>query len=126
MNTETSMQLLKRVVRKYRHLKSMDPRDKIYGLVGLVADPGDLGLDMNYESPVHEVYINFVKTVVSVTLELDAICYFRPQENTFNLPSWTPDWWNRRITKTRYPNIVACRNPPWRSAKNSKAICSFI
>jgi hypothetical protein len=34
MNTETSMQLLKRVVRKYKHLKSTDPRNKIYGLVG--------------------------------------------------------------------------------------------
>jgi hypothetical protein len=51
------MQLLKIVVQKYRYLKSTDPRDKIYGLVGLVADPGDLDLDMNYESPVHEVYI---------------------------------------------------------------------
>jgi hypothetical protein len=119
-----SMRHIGRVVQVYTHLKATDPRDKIYGLIGLVADPEELGLGLNYEFPVQEVYINFIKTFVSATLELDIICSVRRLENTYNLPSWTPDWRKQRSHRRGF-GIITGKGHRWRSAKGSQAICSF-
>ncbi|KAF7536302.1 hypothetical protein G7054_g4638 [Neopestalotiopsis clavispora] len=81
-----------------------DPRDRIYGLLGLAkeADRAMIGRPA-YADDVEEVYLRLVKSFISAYQSLDIICFaqvFRAvQTNESNeeclenyWPSWIPDW----------------------------------
>jgi hypothetical protein len=75
-------------------LEASDPRDKIYGMLGLAADRDQLkefGVQPDYSKSCQEVYISATSSIlrqghVSV-LSLNSF----PKTQT-GLPSWVPDW----------------------------------
>jgi Heterokaryon incompatibility protein (HET) len=77
-----------------RHLvKASDPRDQIFGLVGLVQnDFHSLGLTIDYKKSWEAVYTELAeKLLQNGQLDLLALCQPSDSEN-FNLPSWVPIW----------------------------------
>lgn len=76
-----------------RRLQATDPRDKVYGVLG-ISDTDSLA---DYSKTTKEVYCEFVDRWITQDRKLNVLSYagvrLLPQnENPFNLPSWTPDW----------------------------------
>jgi hypothetical protein len=84
------------------HLRSTDPRDKIYGLLAL--NQGS-GINPDYSKTVEEVYTGFARTML-----LDNLAYLRfsglsardSDKALTNFPSWVPHWesMSRTITSS--------------------------
>ncbi len=55
------------VLHKFRHYDATDPRDKVFGLLGLVGDERDHGFDVDYSQPVADTYKRLVKHVVETS-----------------------------------------------------------
>ncbi|KAI1360286.1 heterokaryon incompatibility protein-domain-containing protein [Xylaria arbuscula] len=74
-----------------RKAKQLDPRDKIYGLLGLIEE--SIHIQPDYRLPLVEVYRNFVQEVIKATGALSIIyqtASFRKAVSSW--PSWVPDW----------------------------------
>ncbi|RSL44663.1 hypothetical protein CEP53_011130 [Fusarium sp. AF-6] len=75
-------------------LRASDPRDKIFGLLGVM----DTQLVADYQKPVVQVYCEFVsawmREVQDLNFLLDAYRMPHMQRSTGEpgLPSWAPDW----------------------------------
>ena len=57
----------------FRKLSCTDPRDRVFGFLGLADDIAGLGLHANYSSSVTEVYIAAAKTLIAGNLTLDTL-----------------------------------------------------
>ena len=68
-----------------------DPRDKIYGFLGLMDESLASLIIPDYTDPLLKVYRDFVKATVQATGSLDVIRHRFPSENAC-FPSWVPDW----------------------------------
>ncbi|KAI0546654.1 heterokaryon incompatibility protein-domain-containing protein [Xylaria curta] len=91
------------VLARFRYTAATDPRDKIYGLLGLASDSH--GVIPDYEKSVKDVYIDFFQTHVNETCQLDLLCQnpwgnrTHSSSNTgFDLPSWCPDFFSPEST----------------------------
>ena len=78
-------------------LLATDPRDHIYGLLGL----GSLPISVNYgkENKTKHVYIEYCRVVLDILRDLDERSYFflrdagiGPFDNKDDLPSWAPNY----------------------------------
>ena len=75
-------------------LLAADPKDQIFGVLGLIHDSGDTGLQPHYENTVEEVYMHatqwsLIEEKIFDLLYLAGISHAR---NIPNLPSWVPDF----------------------------------
>jgi hypothetical protein len=68
--------------------KSLDPRDRIYGLLGLT-EMSRISID--YVSPVVDVYRAFAEIVATSSKSLE-ILRMKRYPSIEGLPSWVPDW----------------------------------
>lgn len=83
------------VLARFRYTQATDPRDKIYGLLGLASNP--IGVVPDYQKPVRNVYMEFFQTYVNETLDLDLLCQnpWGTHDGSaagMDLPSWCPDF----------------------------------
>ena len=83
------------VLARFRDTNATDPRDKIYGLLGLASDGLDVCVD--YNKSVQDVYVDFFQTFVNTTKDLDLICQNpwgvpKVKARSQGLPSWCPDF----------------------------------
>lgn len=60
------------ILARFRFAKATDLRDKIYGLLGLASDTLDVRVD--HSRSVRDVYIDFFRTYVDATRDLDLLC----------------------------------------------------
>ena len=83
---------------RFRGIKSTDPRDKIYGLLGLVLMPHYVEID--YSKTVVQVYTQTTLSIIECSRHLDIICQ-NPFESIFpnhhgkdidQRSSWVPDF----------------------------------
>lgn len=76
-----------------RYALSTDPKDKIYGLLGLAYDSQVFIPEPNYSQPVEETFINFSKALIEKGFPLGLI-YLRTAHRVVcnSLPSWVVDW----------------------------------
>jgi hypothetical protein len=79
-----------------RGLKATDPRDKIYGALGLVSDSMCF-LDPDYTSEYNVVFRDWASKMIQVTGRLEALFYIQHfaaevASQDARLPSWVPDW----------------------------------
>lgn len=100
------------VLSRFRAADSTDPRDKIYGLLGLATD--DHGIIPDYRKSVQDVYIDVARSQLNATQNLDLITQsLWPLRNTpalksyelgydvsetsatLDLPSWLPNFSTR-------------------------------
>jgi hypothetical protein len=92
-----------------RRLEALDPRDKIYALLGISTriGPADPLITVNYQKPYQEVYLDFARYSIESSNSYDLLSYennFASDGKPLNiLPSWVPNWegspWGR-ITRT--------------------------
>ena len=76
----------------HRDLRSTDPRDKIYGLVGLIDTLRESSYKIDYDLSVQEIYRHFFEVIVTEHESLNIICASDIQDPSNQLPSWCPDW----------------------------------
>lgn len=71
-----------------------DPRDKIFGLLGLCHDGDTLVPLPNYKQPLEEIITDMSKRMMSLNRSLDLMCFKGTSLSNTKLPSWTPNWMN--------------------------------
>ena len=79
----------------YRDRACTDPRDKVYGILGVLSAYERSKFLVDYSLPVGHVFINVVDYVLSTTRRLDVIrssIHHLDHTSAVKLPSWTPDW----------------------------------
>jgi hypothetical protein len=76
------------------HLEATDPRDKIYGLLGLAADSDELkkfGLQPDYNQSCQDVYTSVTAAMLKQG-QLSVLSLSQFPKALTGLPSWVPDW----------------------------------
>jgi hypothetical protein len=74
-----------------------DPRDKIFGLLGLCHDSDTFVPVPNYKQPLEDIITDMSKRMMSLSRSLDLACFKGTSLSEVisnNLPSWTPNWIN--------------------------------
>lgn len=73
---------------QFSHLDATNPRDKVYGFLGLATE----NITPDYTKPVSEVYTDTARTLIEENGNLDVLraCLFTG--SVADLPSWVPDW----------------------------------
>ncbi|KAI0433969.1 heterokaryon incompatibility protein-domain-containing protein [Xylaria sp. FL1042] len=83
------------IIRAYRRKLTSEPRDKVFGILGVLPQGVRKEFLVDYSLSIKEVYTNVVDYLLNTTSRLDVICesiHFPKQTGTTNLPSWVPDW----------------------------------
>lgn len=92
---------LQELIAQFRHRRCADPRDKIYGLLGLAG-----GQDVNlifpdYSIPAPQVYEQVTIKLIENSRSLEIFSQLYPRHlkptgiEVIKLPSWVPDWTSR-------------------------------
>ncbi|KAF4828663.1 Heterokaryon incompatibility protein 6, OR allele [Colletotrichum tropicale] len=92
------------LVGEYRHFNATDPRDKIFGILGLTfshftdALPG---FKIDYNVPVQNIYLAFATVLIGSSAGLEVLRHCTGVSNRQGfgghiLPSWVPDWSHKR------------------------------
>ncbi|KAK0644234.1 heterokaryon incompatibility protein-domain-containing protein [Cercophora newfieldiana] len=82
----------------HRLAQATDPRDKIYGFLGIheeLAGALPQGIIPDYESSIQEVYAATATRIIQRTNSLEVLGSAglrKPGEGVADLPSWVPDW----------------------------------
>lgn len=74
---------------------SSEPRDKVFGVLGILPQEFKYNFPPNYSASLREVYTNVVEFLLHATGSFDVICaaiHFPVQRSVTKLPSWVPDW----------------------------------
>lgn len=80
------------VLNETKDVASTDPRDQIYGLLGLAGDAEALVANPDYAAPVSSVFADLVKSYFSRYKNLDIVCFGPKPRVRSDLPSWVPGW----------------------------------
>lgn len=76
--------------------KSSEPRDKVFGLLGLVTDATDFVAIPNYSQSLEQVHLSMMLTYIAATARLDPIALLAvvsaKDPDQLDLPSWVPNW----------------------------------
>ncbi|KAJ2975522.1 hypothetical protein NUW58_g8329 [Xylaria curta] len=83
------------VMRAFRRKLTIEPRDRIFGILGVLPEAVRREFPVDYNLSVKEIYTNVVNFLLNTTERLDVICesiHFPKQYSLTNLPSWVPDW----------------------------------
>ena len=76
-----------------RVFEATDLRDKVYASIGLANDVRTDDFVIDYNKPVHEVYIDVAKFCITKKNTLDWLAYAGDgRDKDPLLPSWAPDW----------------------------------
>ncbi|KAJ2996462.1 hypothetical protein NUW58_g974 [Xylaria curta] len=85
------------------NFEAADPRDKVYGLMGIARNTGDLTLAApDYSLPAEQVFENVTRAIFSLpterkTIHILAIAGTGFSERSRPMPSWVPDFSEERI-----------------------------
>jgi hypothetical protein len=81
-------------LRAFRKKLSENPRDKVFGILGMVAPVTQHALAVNYSHSIKTVYTDVVDHLISWTGRIDVIresIHYPLHTNTTGLPTWCPD-----------------------------------
>lgn len=101
------------ITRMYSDLEATDPRDKIYGSLGMTG----LNIVPDYSKSVQDVYVEAAKTVMEERFETLLALSGRQTSRSqpiepLEIPSWVPDW------RQSAPGFCSL-NHPFTASKNS-------
>lgn len=82
---------------EFRQWYQHDPRDKVFGLLGLAKDAR---INPDYTKTMQEVFIEATKVCIRERNDLSVLCQSHPCGKSANLPSWVPDWTSQEGPKT--------------------------
>ncbi|KAF5611565.1 heterokaryon incompatibility het-6, partial [Fusarium subglutinans] len=113
---------LLQVLRTCRRKLASDPRDKLYGILGVL--PAGIREEFRADCnlSVKDVYTEIVDFLLKTTEKLDIICeaiHFPVHTSTANLPTFVPDW--SHIPQTSAMGFKY----NFAASGSSKAICRF-
>ncbi|KAI0469635.1 heterokaryon incompatibility protein-domain-containing protein [Xylaria cf. heliscus] len=84
----------------FRHRDATNPRDKVYGLLGIVNDAENISID--YDLPIEMVYEKSTREIITSSGKLDILVHLTiplrtekspgDKSSIMKLPSWVPDW----------------------------------
>lgn len=83
------------VLRACRRKLSSDPKDKVFGILGVLGKEVRDEFAVDYGKSVKEVFTDVVDFLLTTTDHLDVICeaiHFPVYTSSANLPTWVPDW----------------------------------
>lgn len=83
------------VLRACRKKLSDNPRDKIFGILGMLPEDTRKELPVDYDQPVKALFIDVADLIISSTRRLDLIreaVHFPVHISSAGLPSWCPEW----------------------------------
>lgn len=83
------------VLRACRRKLSSDPKDKVFGILGVLGKEVREEFAIDYGKSVKEVFTDVVDFLLTTTDHLDVICeaiHFPVHIPSANLPTWVPDW----------------------------------
>lgn len=69
-----------------------DPRDKVYGILGLTAPLFNASIKVDHSLPVEQVYKDAFLAHTGVTLRLELLKHCNLAKQSTRGPSWVPDW----------------------------------
>jgi hypothetical protein len=69
-----------------------DPRDKVYGILGLLPPNIAASISPDYELSYEQVFYQFARTMIKDEKGLEAILSWCSFKELSSLPSWIPDW----------------------------------
>ncbi|KAH7355364.1 heterokaryon incompatibility protein-domain-containing protein [Rhexocercosporidium sp. MPI-PUGE-AT-0058] len=72
--------------------QSTDPKDKLYGLLGLASPSANPSIEIDYALSTAEVYTRFARKEIQASKELHILTQVRPHLTKLDIPSWAPDW----------------------------------
>jgi hypothetical protein len=112
-----------KVLRAFRRKLTSDPKDKLYGILGVLPEATRKEFRVDYSLSVKEIYTEIVDYVVKTTECLDIICdaiHFPLHTGSATLPSFVPDW-------SHIPQTAALSHKfKFSAAGKTKAICDFV
>ncbi|KAH8682947.1 heterokaryon incompatibility protein-domain-containing protein [Tricladium varicosporioides] len=73
-------------------LQCANPRDKVYGLLGLTSDTHKGEITPDYNQTCQQIYIEAAKLCIYKYRSLAMLCCVRNPKGLSGLPSWIPDW----------------------------------
>ena len=87
------------VLSRFRSTLATDPRDKVFGLLGLTSN--DLGISADYSKDIRAILTDVTTRLINHDENLDIICQcqwpsFGSPERRPDLPSWVPDFTSPR------------------------------
>ncbi|KAH7313216.1 heterokaryon incompatibility protein-domain-containing protein [Rhexocercosporidium sp. MPI-PUGE-AT-0058] len=77
------------VLHSTQDTKCLDPRDRLYAILGIVEDKEDIEID--YSIPVEQVYRKWAEKRIRRTNILDVLSACADSNRLGDLPSWVPD-----------------------------------
>ncbi|EPE30004.1 hypothetical protein GLAREA_01164 [Glarea lozoyensis ATCC 20868] len=77
---------------RHRWALATDPRDKVYGLLGLLDEDSSLGLKPEYGLDVADIFLQVATSILKGSYFLDLLSVPQNLGSKINLPSWVPDW----------------------------------
>lgn len=100
------------VLARFKFASSTDPRDTIYGLLGLVSE--DHTIKVDYTEPADKLFSDVTKFFIDSAANLDIICQNPWQINDWNsktdgLPSWAADFtyrWRSWVFEDQYSSLL--------------------
>ena len=110
-----------RVLRLAQGAQATDPRDKVYGILGLLPGTTVSQITPDYSLAVRQIYIDFTKSVIEATGNLEITLVGSRQGLDETWPSWVPD-----LSLGLDPNhILLGFNEPYRASGDSTAKVQF-
>lgn len=75
-----------------RQALASNPRDRVYGLLGLTSDLYRSKVIVDYEEPVANTYRRIAKTIIELGDGITLLYNVYGLSSELDLPSWVPDW----------------------------------
>jgi hypothetical protein len=107
-----------RVLCLVRSLHASNPRDKIFGILGLSDNFKSILPTPDYDASTTKVFTNVVKTFLAKTKSLNILYEATTTTPISDQPSWVPDW-------TQLPIMTYFGPRSFTAAHNSEAIFAF-
>ncbi|KAH6713313.1 heterokaryon incompatibility protein-domain-containing protein [Leptodontidium sp. MPI-SDFR-AT-0119] len=93
------------------YTNATDPRDKVFGLLGVAPDAETLDIKVDYSKKAHEVFEDTARALLKSGFT-DVLSWTRSRlKSEINLPTWVPDF------SSSLPEPLGsykCRAPPWK------------
>jgi hypothetical protein len=81
-----------RALRRVRHLKASDPRDKIFGILGLCSAFGSLLPKPDYSMTESDVFCEVARALILHSQSLQILAEANEETSLVGHPSWVPHW----------------------------------
>ncbi|KAH7350762.1 heterokaryon incompatibility protein-domain-containing protein [Rhexocercosporidium sp. MPI-PUGE-AT-0058] len=111
------------VLRACRRKLASDPKDKLFGVLGILPEETRMEFRADYSLSVKDVYTEVVDYLLKTTDRVDVICdaiHFPVHTGSANLPSYVPDW-------SHIPQTAAMGDKyNFTASRDKKANCKFL